>query len=207
MQKTYPLSNRTALLIMAAALAGAAVMPAHCQTPPLITVTIVDQGPEPISLVTGAKIKTATLLDATVCNETPDDQQIDNALLYQRINTRTTQGVTLYDSQVVVRVLAVFQDKDIYAKLFKAGAAAASITAVLTTAFHTNPLLSTALQIGPGIYQAILPVVHSPQDLQQLASDVLSQASGGKLAGHSCRAGLVIARANGQIKTEVITVQ
>lgn len=28
----------------------------------------------------------------------------------------------------------------------------------------SNPLLATALHIGPSIFQAVLPVIHTPQD-------------------------------------------
>lgn len=177
--------------------------------PGSITATIVNQGADPISLLAGSKVKSATLLDLTVCNESQTaDASVDNSMVYQRVNSRSTQALTLYDSRVVSRVLAVFQDHNIYAKLFRGGAAASTVGVILTTALKLNPELSLAIAIAPQIYGAILPVIHSPEDLMALAADVVQQNTGGQLAGHSCRSGLVIARtALAVVKTEVITVQ
>jgi DNA-binding CsgD family transcriptional regulator len=181
-----------------------AAMGAFAQT----TVTIVDQGTEPVTSIVGRKISIARLLDATVCNESDADVTVDNAMLYQRVNSRTTQALTLYDSQVVVRILSVFQDKDIYARLFRGGKAAATVAAILLGSKSLlGPVASAALLVGPQIYEAVLPVVHSPQDLQQLANDIVNQSTGGKLASHSCRAGLVIARTTAAVKTETLGVQ
>jgi hypothetical protein len=174
---------------------------------PSVTVTIADQGSSPMQLITGVKVATATLLDATSCNETDTDESVDNSMVYQRINSLTTQSLTLYDSQVVSRVLTVFQDKSVYQKLFRAGPAASTVGVILTTALHLNPMLSLSLAIAPQIYSAILPVVHSPEDLQALIADIVPQNAGGKLAGHSCRSGLVIARTTAPVTTEVIRVQ
>jgi hypothetical protein len=175
-----------------------------------VKVTIVDQGADPISLLTGTTVKSATLVDLTVCNESGTaDASVDNSMIYQRINSLTTlnPGLTLYDSRVVALVLSVFEDKNVYAKLFKGGSAASTVGVILTTALKLNPIATTALAVAPLIYSAILPVVHSPEDLQALASNIVQQNTGGQLAGHSCRSGLAIARTSAAVKTEVITVQ
>jgi hypothetical protein len=173
----------------------------------VVSATIADQGPDVINLVTGTKVKTATLLDLTACNETDSDQLIDNSMLYQRINARNVQGITLYDSKVVTLVLSVFQDRNVYAKLFKGGQAAATVTAILLLAFKLNPVAAAALLIAPEIYQAVLPVIHSPVDLAALSADILQQNTAVKLAGKTCHAGLVIGRTSATVLTEVLTVQ
>lgn len=200
-------------LITTAMIADGAITPAKLASAPAagsVKATIADQGADPISLLTGTTVKSATLLDLTVCNESATaDASVDNSLVYQRIDTLAVlnPGLTLYDSKVVSRVLAVFQDKNVYAKLFRGGAAASTVGVILTTALKLNPAVSLALAIAPQIYSAILPVVHSPEDLQSLATDIVQQNTGGQLAGHSCRSGLVIARYAGGVKTEVVTIQ
>jgi hypothetical protein len=181
--------------------------PAGLAIKPHVTVTIVDQGIAPMQLVTGVKIATATLLDATSCNETETDEVVDNSMVYQRINSGTAQVLTLYDSQVVADVLTVFQDKNVFAKLFRGGAAASTVGVILTSALKLNPITSVALAIAPQIYSAVLPIIHSAEDLRTLINNIVPQNSGTKLAGHSCRSGLVVARTSAPVRTEVIPVQ
>lgn len=175
-----------------------------------VTVSITDQGATALKTVVGQTPPAYTILDATACNETDTDANIDNATIYERINTRTTQPLQLIDSQIVVRVLAVFQDRGIYAKLFRGGQAGITIGALLVNAFKSSPW-GQALALGatliPGIYEAVLPVVHSQQDLSDLAADILPQSQGGKMAAHSCKASIVVAHFTVPIKTELITVQ
>jgi hypothetical protein len=173
-----------------------------------VTVTIADLGAAPLNLLTETRLGGTRLLDATVCNETDSDELVDFAMVYQRINSGSTQGLTLYDSQLVTRVLAVFQDRNLFAKLFKTGTAASSVAAIITAAFRLDPVIGAALQIAPQIYGAILPVIHSPADIAALSADILQQNSGVKLAGHSCHAGLVVARTfAASVRTEVLLVQ
>jgi hypothetical protein len=192
----------SALMILA--IGGAAL----AQRTPHVTVTIADQGIAPLNMLTETKVGGTRLLDATTCNETDTDELVDFAMVYQRINSGSDQQLTLYDSQVVTRILGVFQDRNVFSKLFKSGTAASSVAAIVTAAFRVDPMIGAALQIAPQIYGAILPVIHSRADIAALAADILPQNAGVKLAGHSCRAGLVVARTfAAAIRTQVLLVQ
>jgi hypothetical protein len=198
------------LLLTSAAFAQTVAAPNESILAPVgsITVTIVNQGADVINTVTGKTVPGATLLDATVCNEGAAQVTIDNAMVYQRVNSRTTQGLTLYDSQVVTQVLAIFQNSNIFAKLFKAGNAMSSVSSILQLAFKFSPVIGAAMQVAPSIYTAVLPVIHSPSDIAALSASIIQQSVGGVIAGHSCRSGIVVAKTSlAAVKTEVLTVQ
>jgi hypothetical protein len=172
---------------------------------PVLTVTLADQGAAPMNLVVGTKVATATLLDLTVCNETGADVVADTSRIYQRVDAGGS--VVLYDSKLVALVLTVFQDKNVYAKLFRGGVSASAVVGILLVAFKASPVLASAMLAAPLIYQAVLPVIHSPVDLTALSASVLQQNVSVNLAAHACYAGLAVAKTTGSVATQVITVQ
>lgn len=173
-----------------------------------VTVTIADQGGEVIKQVTGQSPKTAVLLSAIVCNESPDqDATISTGRIYRAIELDAKQPAALYSSEVVDAVLAEMQSRDIFARLYKAGSAGATIGAILLTAFKSSPLASTILQVAPPIYAATIGVVHSPRDLTEFGKKILSDNGNIVLPKSACSTSLVVARTSAAVASEKVAVQ
>jgi hypothetical protein len=197
------------LLLFLAAMSGMngqTAAPCNPITCPSVTASISDQGADVIRQATGHTTKTATLVAVRACNETAEDVNVSVSRIYRQIENGG-QKPTLYTSDVIAALLDVFQQRDVYNRLFKAGSAATQVIAILTTAFKViSPQLATALLVAGPVYQAILPVIHDPRDLRDLAKQIMQENTTMVLSKYDCHTGLVIARVP-SINHEVVTIQ